>query len=93
MYYRWGEGDLLLADTGVEYVTSLSIGLVTPCGVSIFAVCGICVCVRERKHRHSLCSWASAEDSRYRVMGIKWKLGNIQTWGAKGETAQTEMEC
>lgn len=68
MYYRWGEGDLLFADMGGEYVTSLSIGLVTLCGV---LTVWLCVCMREHKHRHALFPWAPAEDSRYGVNGIK----------------------
>ena len=53
MYYRWGEGDLLFPDTGGEYVTSLSIGLVTLGGVSALAL-SLVMCMHEGAQTQTL---------------------------------------
>ncbi len=47
------EGDLSFPETGGEYVTSLSIGLVTLCGVSLHTH-GVVMCMHEGAQTHTL---------------------------------------
>lgn len=60
-------------------MTSLSIGLVSLCGVSVLTARG------STNTRTLPPFMAAAEDSRYRVMGIKAESGNIETQELKGK--------